>query len=140
MIGNLYLWGNTGLYFISHFHYLGNDQATNPMIISVIPVSMCVISSVNPVGAYLMKRIHLKVLLIIASFILLSSLYIVSVTKNWYVFFFFQAVMFPTGVGLLYLPPVICSWEWHRENKGLITGLIIAGFGFGPLLFGVLIT
>lgn len=29
VIGNIYLWGNTGLYIISYFHYLGEQQATS---------------------------------------------------------------------------------------------------------------
>jgi len=40
---------------------------------------------------------------------------------------------------LLYLPPLIAAWELHPENKGLITGLVIGGYGLSSLFFNWLI-
>jgi hypothetical protein len=40
---------------------------------------------------------------------------------------------------LLYLPPLIAAWELHPESKGLITGLIIGGYGLSSLFFNWLI-
>ena len=48
--------------------------------------------------------------------------------------------MFPIGVGLVYWPPIMCGWEWFPNNKGLISGLIVAGFGFGAFIFGFVST
>lgn len=36
--------------------------------------------------------------------------------------------------------PIQCGWEWFPEKKGLVTGLIVGGFGFGAFLFGFLST
>lgn len=44
------------------------------------------------------------------------------------------------GIGLLYWTPIICGWEWFPERKGLISGLIIGGFGFGAFIFGFITT
>ena len=51
-------------------------------------------------------------------------------------FIFFYCFFFPVGLGLSYWPPVICSWEYFPEKKGMITGLIIGAFGLGAFFFG----
>lgn len=40
-----------------------------------------------------------------------------------------------TGVGLGYTPPLQALLEWFPDKKGLASGLCIAGFGSGALLF-----
>lgn len=40
-----------------------------------------------------------------------------------------------TGIGLAYTPPVATLMEWFPEKKGVASGLTIAGFGSGALLF-----
>lgn len=40
----------------------------------------------------------------------------------------------------MYYTPIICSWEWFPENKGLVGGLILSGYGFGAFIFGFIST
>jgi len=39
------------------------------------------------------------------------------------------------GIGLAYVCPIAVCMKWFPEKKGLITGLAVAGFGFGALLW-----
>ena len=34
----------------------------------------------------------------------------------------------------------MCGWEWFPNNKGLVSGLIIGGFGFGAFIFAFVTT
>jgi OFA family oxalate/formate antiporter-like MFS transporter len=43
-------------------------------------------------------------------------------------------VMGGIGLGLGYVTPVATSAKWFPDKKGLVTGLVIMGFGFGALL------
>ena len=63
-----------------------------------------------------------------------------SVMTNFWAFIFFYAVVFPFGIGMVYWPPIMCGWEWFPENKGLVSGLVIGGFGFGAFIFGFVTT
>lgn len=38
-------------------------------------------------------------------------------------------------MGIGFWQPLLSGWEWFPENKGLVSGFIFAGFGFGPVLF-----
>ncbi len=40
-----------------------------------------------------------------------------------------------TGIGLAYVCPIAVGMKWFPDKKGLITGLAVAGFGFGALIW-----
>lgn len=40
-----------------------------------------------------------------------------------------------SGIGLAYVVPIAVGMRWFPDKKGLITGLAVAGFGFGALLW-----
>ena len=39
------------------------------------------------------------------------------------------------GIGLAYVVPIAVGMRWYPDKKGLITGLAVAGFGFGAMLW-----
>ena len=71
---------------------------------------------------------------------MLGSIYICTFIQNWYLFLIFYGIGFPIGIGLVYYTPIVCCWEWFPEKKGLMTGIIVAGFGFGSFIFGFVST
>jgi len=44
-----------------------------------------------------------------------------------------------SGLGLGYVTPVATAAKWFPDKKGLVTGMVIMGFGFGALLMSKLI-
>jgi len=44
-----------------------------------------------------------------------------------------------TGIGLAYTPPVQTLIQWFPDKKGIASGLTIAGFGSGALVFTPLV-
>ena len=38
-------------------------------------------------------------------------------------------------LNLLNINNLICAWLYFPNNKGFVSGLIVAGFGFGSFLF-----
>ncbi len=40
-----------------------------------------------------------------------------------------------SGIGLAYVVPIAVGMRWYPDHKGLITGLAVAGFGFGAMLW-----
>ncbi|HKQ48112.1 MAG TPA: OFA family MFS transporter [Phycisphaerae bacterium] len=39
------------------------------------------------------------------------------------------------GIGMAYVVPIACGVKWFPDKKGLVTGLAVAGFGFGALIW-----
>ncbi len=55
-------------------------------------------------------------------------------TDFWSIFFF-VGVIGGSGIGLAYVVPIAVGMRWFPDKKGLITGLAVAGFGFGATLW-----
>lgn len=45
----------------------------------------------------------------------------------------FVGVIGGSGIGLAYVVPIAVAMRWFPDKKGLITGLAVAGFGFGAM-------
>ena len=39
------------------------------------------------------------------------------------------------GIGFAYVCPIAALVKWFPEHKGLVSGIAVAGFGFGAYLF-----
>ena len=56
-------------------------------------------------------------------------------TENFWLIFFFVGIIGGSGIGLAYVVPIAVGMRWFPDKKGLITGLAVAGFGFGATLW-----
>ncbi|MBS3741000.1 MAG: OFA family MFS transporter [Candidatus Cloacimonetes bacterium] len=54
---------------------------------------------------------------------------------NFWLIFIFVGIIGGSGIGLAYVVPIAVGMRWFPDKKGLITGLAVAGFGFGALLW-----
>ena len=63
-------------------------------------------------------------------------LFAASFASNFYVFLFLFGVGYGTCNGLTYMVPMHHGWLWYPNRPGLVSGIIIGGFGFGALIFG----
>ena len=55
--------------------------------------------------------------------------------ENFLTTFIFVGVMGGTGIGLGYVVPIAVGMRWFPDKKGLVTGLAVAGFGFGSTIW-----
>ncbi len=55
--------------------------------------------------------------------------------SNFWVQFLTIGVVGGAGIGLGYVVPIAVGIKWFPDRKGLITGLAVAGFGFGATLW-----
>ena len=54
---------------------------------------------------------------------------------NFWSTFVFIGIVGGIGIGLAYVVPIAVGMRWFPDKKGLITGLAVAGFGFGAMLW-----
>jgi MFS family permease len=55
--------------------------------------------------------------------------------SNFWAQFFFIGVVGGAGIGLAYVVPIAVGVKWFPDRKGMITGLAVAGFGFGATIW-----
>jgi len=58
-----------------------------------------------------------------------------SVGNNFWGIFLGVGVLGGSGIGLTYVCPISVLLKWFPDKKGMITGLAVAGFGFGALIW-----
>ena len=49
--------------------------------------------------------------------------------------FFFIGIVGGAGIGLAYVVPIAVGVKWFPDKKGMISGLAVAGFGFGATIW-----
>nr|XP_006819140.1 PREDICTED: uncharacterized protein LOC100370263 [Saccoglossus kowalevskii] len=55
--------------------------------------------------------------------------------QSFYAVLVTYGLIFGIGVGIAYAPPLAASMRWFPDKKGLVSGFIVAGFGFGAFIF-----
>lgn len=80
-------------------------------------------------------------LLIGAGFLAVGTLFGGSASADWspttklIILWGTTGVLAGTGIGFAYVCPLAALIKWFPNQKGLVTGLAVAGFGFGAFLF-----
>lgn len=54
---------------------------------------------------------------------------------NFWIYAIFIGVIGGAGIGFAYVVPIAVGMRWFPDKKGMITGLAVAGFGFGALIW-----
>ncbi|HAQ37074.1 MAG TPA: MFS transporter [Saprospirales bacterium] len=55
--------------------------------------------------------------------------------ENFVTTFIFVGIVGGAGIGIGYVVPIAVGMRWYPDKKGLITGLAVAGFGFGATIW-----
>ena len=91
-----------------------------------------------PFGVKLMKKVKAKTICIVISFLIGISFYLSSYTYSFYTFVFLFGIMGGSLIGFLYMIPVAHCYKFFPKNKGMVSGIIVAGSGLGTFLFSML--
>ncbi len=81
-----------------------------------------------------------RAILSLKSWIIVGGLFIglgwifSSLSSNVYLLTLYYGVIVGSGVGMAYGIPMVLIAEWYPKKKGLMVGLVLAGFGLSPLI------
>ena len=88
------------------------------------------------IGGRLQKRFGPRKIALLGG-ILLGSGYILSsfVGASFLLKLIFIGILGGAGIGLAYVVPIAVGVKWFPDKKGLVSGLAVAGFGFGAFIW-----
>lgn len=78
---------------------------------------------------------HPKMVIFLGGSVSLGGVFLASFVEELVPFVLLYCVLNGLGCGTCYMVPLICGWEWYPERKGIVTGLIVGGYGFGSFIF-----
>lgn len=129
-LGNLYAWS----VFTSELVEGGWTRAQTQIVFSV---GVAVFAIVMVIAGRVMPKFGPRKLTI-ASGIALGLGYIIAGllgAENYTTTLIFVGILGGAGIGMGYVVPIAVGMRWYPDKKGLITGLAVAGFGFGATLW-----
>jgi OFA family oxalate/formate antiporter-like MFS transporter len=129
-LGNLYAWS----VFTSELVEGGWSKAQTQIVFSV---GVAVFAIVMVIAGRMMPKYGPRKLTI-ASGVTLGLGYIISGllgAENYTTTLIFVGILGGAGIGMGYVVPIAVGMRWYPDKKGLITGLAVAGFGFGATLW-----
>ena len=137
ILGTMYCWGN----FLSYappsllfFDGLPHPGVT-PDAVQVMPLGLVALNLGMPIGARLNKRYGPRVTTLLGCALMVLGTYMGSFQTRLLPFMGFYSLAAGLGTGMSYSTPMIAGWSWFPESKGLISGLILFGFGAGAFVF-----
>jgi MFS transporter, OFA family, oxalate/formate antiporter len=116
---------------------LGWSRAQISLAVSLL---LLIFSAFMPVGGVLEKRIGPSKTVTVAGILMVAAWIGASAARTPLWLYVFYGLFGGIATGLSYIPSVSCGIKWFPHRKGLITGIIIFGFGFGSAILSPLMT
>ncbi|KAF8822125.1 transporter, major facilitator family protein [Cardiosporidium cionae] len=89
-----------------------------------------------PIGGLIDRRVGARLTSLIGGIIMCSGIFLSQYTlSNDKLFLITYGIMYGFGIGIAYTCPLNCAIRWFPRYKGLISGIIVAGFGGGASIF-----
>jgi MFS family permease len=139
-LGTKYCWGNFLSYapqFLKFYDGLEHKGA-QPDALIVLPLTILSMCVSMPLGPIIVKAIGASKTMLLGGWIMSSGVFLASYAKSLSTFLAFYAIMFGTGTGLAYTAPMVAGWKWMPNQKGLVSGIILTGFGAGGFFFNLI--
>ena len=84
-------------------------------------------------GGYLLDRMQPKVQMALGGVCYVLPIFLMSMTTNYWLFFFLYTFVNAAGFGLLYMLPVRNAWLYYPNKKGTVSGLIMMNYSVGAI-------
>jgi OFA family oxalate/formate antiporter-like MFS transporter len=120
----------------------GNEQAISEFAFNktqtqaIFSAGLATFAAFTIIGGRLQKKFGPRKIALLGG-ILLGLGYILSsfVGASFPLKLIFIGILGGAGIGLAYVVPIAVGVKWFPDKKGLVSGLAVAGFGFGALIW-----
>lgn len=134
VLGTLYLWGIITVALTSYLRKF-DPTVTYDDTVMIYATALGVQGATYILGGIMAKYIGSKRTCLFGGYILVLGVFLSSMVTSLSAITFTYGVMFGIGLGFCYVSPIGCASSWNPSRKGLITGVIVAGFGGGAFIF-----
>ncbi|MBU0534438.1 MAG: OFA family MFS transporter [Candidatus Omnitrophica bacterium] len=124
-LGVAYSWGVFLMPIANEFNW---GRGETSLAVSIL---LLVFSVFMVIGGMCEKRYGPKVTATLGGVLMCSGWVLSYFTKSLLWLYITYGVLAGIGTGLGYLPSISTGIKWFPEKRGLVTGIVISGFGFG---------
>ncbi|KAK8811348.1 hypothetical protein WA158_003082 [Blastocystis sp. Blastoise] len=140
-LGTLYSISNMNSYVISYLHVIRQVDIDDSYAVWVFAGAAFGQASIMMVGGIIDSKIGSRWTAFIGGFICaLSNILCYWAVDSYIAVVLIFGLLFGWGVGLAYSPCLSAGMKWFPKHAGLISGVVVAGFGCGALIFNIVQT
>ncbi|KAK4307643.1 hypothetical protein Pmani_020600 [Petrolisthes manimaculis] len=134
-LGNLYSFGNMLTYIASYMHQRVSNSVTYSNTVWVNSITTAAQGLFMVLGGFLERAVGPRITCFIGCSLMSGGIMLTYYTINKSLFgvVLSYGLVAGTGIALAYSIPLACGMKWFPESKGLVNGVIVAGFGLGAL-------
>ncbi len=128
-LGGVYAWS----YFLSHLERafgIPEERSQNIFGVCIFVFTLCMILGGRLQHRWGPRRVALLGALLYAGGYLGAGFF---ASRFWH-FLLFKGIIEGAGIGFGYVCPLITALKWFPNRKGLVTGLVVGGFGGGAVV------
>ena len=137
-LGTIYTYSNMAPYIISYIRNHSHPTDLRGVDAPWVFASAAVGQSLSMYfGGLLAQKLSVRLATALGCLALVSgvSLSYITIKVSYWVFLVTYGVMYGVGAGLAYIGPLYSVIRWFPSHKGLVNGIIVAGYGGGALVF-----
>ena len=137
-LGTIYTYSNMAPYIISYIRNRSHPSDLRGVDAPWVFASAAVGQSLSMYfGGLLAQKLSVRLSTALGCIALVSgvTLSYFTIKMSYGVFLVTYGVMYGVGAGLAYIGPLYSVIRWFPSHKGLVNGIIVAGYGGGALVF-----
>jgi len=136
-MGSIYCTGVFSTYIQSYYRIPPDKHYVQDLLPACLFFNMFFM----PFGSMLVQRnVNPRILILIGSTVAITCFFLASIMETFTGFAIFYVFGFSFNHGAGYMVPVHHSWLWFPKNLGLVSGIILGGFGCAGLIFDNMFT
>jgi OFA family oxalate/formate antiporter-like MFS transporter len=139
-LGTLYCWANFMSYSPLNLRFFDGKShpGVQPDALVVLPLTIVAQCITIPFCPNFVSYMGARNTLLLGSWVVALSVFLSSYAQKLSTFIVFYSFLFGAGCGLAYTAPMIAGFKWLPNNKGLVAGGVLAGFGMGGFFFNLI--
>ncbi|MDQ0255710.1 OFA family oxalate/formate antiporter-like MFS transporter [Evansella vedderi] len=128
-LGAVYAWSLFNQPLIDKFGWNRED------VVITFSITIATFAFFTIIAGRLQDRIGPRWVATIGGLLLGVGLILASQATTLFQLYFFYGVIGGAGIGMTYVCPLSACVKWFPDKRGLISGIAVAGFGLGGLIF-----
>mmetsp|Transcript_6962 Transcript_6962/g.17073 ORF Transcript_6962/g.17073 Transcript_6962/m.17073 type:complete len:438 (-) Transcript_6962:242-1555(-) len=136
-LGTMYCWGTFTPYITSYLRKYDSSLGYSDTIICFL-ISPLAQAIGMPIGGLIERRLGPRITSLIGSLIMSFGVFISAYMTTVSSLMFTYGILYGIGMGIAYMCPIKCGMRWMPDRKGVVSGIVVTGFGLGGAAFNII--
>lgn len=134
VLGSFYLWGSINIYVASYYKINYDPELQTDITSMCFPIMAVACNGVVPISLKICEKLGIRLHCFIFSVFFSVCVFVSSYMTSFWYFVLLYGVGFGFGSGMIYLIPLYNCYKFFPNKRGLISGIIMGGYGVGSLI------